>query len=149
MRDRETTPLAPVESDSVTKHAQLRSMLESEITAGTYAPGKFLPSEPELARRFAISRSTVRQALAALEQDGFVERLPGKGTVVRDREGAATTAQLAVFALVLPEIQSGYYPALVDSFASAASDLHYQIMVCTTGNEISRQGDIILQLLDK
>src|SRR6478735_5787679 len=136
MRDRETTPLAPDESDSVTKHAQLRSMLESKITAGTYAPGKFLPSEPELARRFAISRSTVRQALFALEQDGFVERLHGKGTVVREREAGMQTAQLAAFALVLPEIQSGHFPALVDAFTSAAGELHHQILICTTGNEI-------------
>jgi GntR family transcriptional regulator of arabinose operon len=124
-------------------------MLESEITSGAYPPGKFLPSEPELARRFAISRSTVRQALFALDQNGFVERLPGKGTVVRERGGGSQPAQLAAFALVLPEIQSGYYPALVDAFASAANELHYQILVCTTGNEISKQGDIILQLIDK
>jgi GntR family transcriptional regulator, arabinose operon transcriptional repressor len=124
-------------------------MLESEIIAGAYPPGKFLPSEPELARRFAISRSTVRQALFALEQGGFVERLPGKGTVVREREGSSLATQLAIFAIVLPEIQSGHYPALVDAFASAAREMHHQILVCTTGNEISRQGDIILQLLDK
>lgn len=149
MRDPAITPLISTESESGKKHAQLRTMLESEITSGTYAPGKFLPSEPELARRFAISRSTVRQALFALEQDGFVERLPGKGTVVREREGGTTAAQLAVFAIVLPEIQSGHYPALVEAFASAARDMHHQILVCTTGNEISRQGDIILQLMDK
>jgi GntR family transcriptional regulator of arabinose operon len=149
MRDPVITPLDSTEPDAGKKHAQLRSVLESEIADGSYAPGKFLPSEPELARRFAISRSTVRQALSALEQDGFVERLPGKGTVVREREGASSATQLAVFAIVLPEIQSGHYPALVDAFASAAAERHYQIIVCTTGNEISRQGDIILQLLDK
>jgi GntR family transcriptional regulator of arabinose operon len=143
------TKVRAADADAGKKHAQLRSTLESEIASGAYAPGKFLPSEPELARRFAISRSTVRQALFSLEQDGFVERLPGKGTVVKDRDVVREGAQLAAFAIVLPEIQSGHYPALVDGFASAASELHYQILVCTTGNEISRQGDIILQLMDK
>jgi GntR family transcriptional regulator, arabinose operon transcriptional repressor len=132
-----------------TKHAQLRLALESEIANGAYLPGHFLPSEPELARRFSLSRSTVRQALFSLEQDGVVERHPGKGTVVRDREAVKNQPHMAAFAIVLPEIQSGHYPALVDGFAAAASDLHYQILVCTTGNETSRQGDIILQLLDK
>lgn len=131
------------------KHVHLRSLLASEISSGAYPPGKFLPSEPELARRFALSRSTVRQALFSLEQDGLVERLPGKGTVVRDLEIGRATSQLAAFAIVLPEIQSGHYPALVDSFASAAGELHYQILVCATANEITRQGDILLQLLDK
>jgi GntR family transcriptional regulator, arabinose operon transcriptional repressor len=131
------------------KYAQLHSALASEIQSGGYSPGDFLPSEPQLAQRFAISRSTVRQALFFLEQDGLVERLPGKGTVVVDRDQNGPTAKLAAFAIVLPEIQTGFYPAFVDGFASAASDLHYQIMVCTTGNEVVRQGDIILQLLDK
>ncbi len=115
MRDPAISRLA-TSTDSGPKHTQLRTMLESEITSGAYSPGKFLPSEPELARRFAISRSTVRQALFALEQDGFVERLPGKGTVVREREGGNQPGQLAAFAIVLPEIQSGHYPALVDAF---------------------------------
>lgn len=131
------------------KHVQLRSTLATEISNGGYTAGQFLPSEPELARRFAISRSTVRQALFALEQDGFVERLPGKGTVVADRDQRSQNAKLAAFAIVLPEIQTGHYPGLVDGFASAASELHYQILVCTTGNQVSRQGDIILQLIDK
>jgi GntR family transcriptional regulator of arabinose operon len=131
------------------KHAQLRSTLASEISSGVYGPGMFLPSEPELARRFTVSRSTVRQALLALEQDGLVKRLPGKGTVVSDVEANRQNSQLAAFAIILPEIQSGHYPALVDAFAAAASEMHYQILVCTTGNEINRQGEIILQLLDK
>lgn len=135
--------------DRPKKHAQLRTTLATEISNGGYTPGQFLPSEPELARRFAISRSTVRQALFALEQDGIVERLPGKGTVVVDRDQGGHATKLAAFAIVLPEIQTGHYPALVDGFASASSDLHYQILVCTTGNQVSRQGDIILQLLDK
>lgn len=134
-------------ADGSRKHVRLRTELADQINQGAYRPGQFLPSEPELARRFELSRSTVRQALASLEGDGLVERLPGKGTVVTGASQSST--QLAAFALVLPEIQSGHYPALVDGFAAAASELHYQILVCTTGNDVRRQGDIILQLLDK
>lgn len=148
MRDLATDSTALV-TDGGKKHAQLRNELARGIASGEFAPGKFLPSEPELARQFAISRSTVRQALSSLEQDGLVERLPGKGALVREREGAPAVAQLSAFAIVLPEIQTGHYPALVDAFASSAGHRHYQILVCTTGNELSRQGDIILQLMDK
>lgn len=134
-------------ADGSRKHMRLRTELADQINQGAFRPGQFLPSEPELARRFALSRSTVRQALASLEGDGLVERLPGKGTVVTG--ATPQNAQLAAFALVLPEVQSGHYPALVEGFAAAASDLHYQILVCTTGNDVRRQGDIVLQLLDK
>ncbi len=46
------------------------------------APGSAVPTERELAERFATSRTTVRQAIAELVIDGRVERVQGSGTFV-------------------------------------------------------------------
>ena len=45
--------------------------------------GDPFPSEPRLAEEFGVSRMTVRAALAALERDGILERVPGRGSFVR------------------------------------------------------------------
>jgi GntR family transcriptional regulator len=67
---------------------QLAEALEQEITSGRWEPGARLPSEPELCARFGLSRTTVRQALARLEQRSLIERLKGQGTFVRrERSG--------------------------------------------------------------
>lgn len=47
--------------------------------------GEQLPTELEMASIYGVSRITVRQALAALAQDGYVERRQGTGTFVADR----------------------------------------------------------------
>lgn len=47
--------------------------------------GEQLPTELEMAAIYGISRITIRQALAALAQDGYVERRQGTGTFVADR----------------------------------------------------------------
>lgn len=47
-----------------------------------YRPGDRLPSEPELAASYGVSRATMREALQALENDGVVRRLQGVGTFV-------------------------------------------------------------------
>jgi GntR family transcriptional regulator len=47
------------------------------------ADGEPFPSEPRLAEEFGVSRMTVRQALAGLERDGLLERVPGRGSFVR------------------------------------------------------------------
>lgn len=48
----------------------------------TLAPGTRLPSEPELAGAMQVSRSTLRAAMASLQQDGLVVRRRGIGTFV-------------------------------------------------------------------
>lgn len=62
---------------------QLAEALEAEIRSGRWEPGTRLPSEPELCEHYGLSRTTVRQALARLEQRGLIERLKGQGTFVR------------------------------------------------------------------
>jgi GntR family transcriptional regulator len=51
------------------------------------SPGDRLPSEQELARRFAVSRNTVREALEELETLGLIRRRWGHGTFVAPNLG--------------------------------------------------------------
>jgi DNA-binding GntR family transcriptional regulator len=69
-------------------YAQIAEALRQRIAGGDLAPGSQLPSEAALCEEFAVVRNTVRRALAALEDDGLIETLPGKGRVVR---GASPT----------------------------------------------------------
>lgn len=67
---------------------RVRRRLLDQIDAGGYQPGERLAAERELAEELGVSRSTVRQALAALEEAGDVRRVPGRGggTFVRRRK---------------------------------------------------------------
>jgi GntR family transcriptional regulator len=61
---------------------QLAEVLEREIRNGRWDRGARLASEPELCEYYGLSRTTVRQALARLEQRGLIERRKGHGTFV-------------------------------------------------------------------
>ena len=61
---------------------EVRQQISAEITDGTYAPDEKLPSEPEFARRYGISRPTLREILSGLERDGLIRRVHGVGTFV-------------------------------------------------------------------
>jgi len=61
---------------------QLQEVLKEQIESGVWRAGEALPSEPELARRFGISRVVVRQALAILADDRQIVRVKGRGTFV-------------------------------------------------------------------
>ncbi|MGP0049404.1 MAG: GntR family transcriptional regulator [Solirubrobacteraceae bacterium] len=63
---------------------QLAELLEEEIVSGRWDSGARVPSESELGGRYGLSRTTIRQALARLEQEGLISREKGRGTFVSD-----------------------------------------------------------------
>jgi GntR family transcriptional regulator len=67
---------------------RVRDELVSRIADGSIAPGAKLPPEPELAEELGVSRSTLREALRSLEDDGFVTRTSGAGTYATRRPRA-------------------------------------------------------------
>ncbi len=71
-------------SSFVPLYYQLQEILKEHIESGTWRPGDTLPSEPELARRYGVSRVVVRQALAILQDDRQVIRVRGRGTFVAE-----------------------------------------------------------------
>jgi GntR family transcriptional regulator len=66
-------------------YQRLYRVLRDQILEGEYAPGERLPTERELCEQFGVSRITTRHALHLLEEQGLVERLPRRGTIVRRR----------------------------------------------------------------
>lgn len=63
------------------KYLHVRRILLDRIE-GTMRLGDRLPTEHALCAEFSVSRETIRTALAALEQDGIIERTPGRGTFI-------------------------------------------------------------------
>ena len=64
---------------------RLRDELLEEITSSQLQPGAKLPTEGELAKRFGVSRATVREAVRGLVEAGYVSRRRGSGSYVADR----------------------------------------------------------------
>ena len=130
------------------KHERLKDHLVSEMIAGRLKPGETLPSEHRLVATLGVARTTVRQAMASLENDGLVRRVQGKGTFVEDDAQRKLKRGQDIFALVVPATRGGFYPSLLHGFEAAAGDIRHQTTICTTDNDVAKQGDIILQLLD-
>lgn len=66
----------------MTLYDQIKDDLLSKIKDGTYPEGQTIPSEPELAEIYGVSRPTIRQALQILVSDGYLEKRRRRGTVV-------------------------------------------------------------------
>ncbi|MDC7288962.1 GntR family transcriptional regulator [Blautia schinkii] len=61
---------------------QLKELIMEEIKSGKYAVDSLIPTEKELSEQFDISRTTVRQAITELVQEGWLYRVKSKGTFI-------------------------------------------------------------------
>jgi len=75
--------LIMAEENKIPQHKKIYEILRKHILSGAYEEGSFLPSENELCAVHNITRPTVRQALEALVQDGYILKKQGKGSIVR------------------------------------------------------------------
>jgi GntR family transcriptional regulator of arabinose operon len=131
------------------KYQLIRDHLFAEITSGRLAPGDALPPEAKLAESLGLSRTTVRSALGELEEQGAIQRIQGRGTFVSSKQQNATRSQIAAFALIAPRLREGLYPSLIHGFEEASADREHQIIVSNSNNDSARQGDLILQMIDR
>jgi len=68
--------------DQIPLYYQLQQLLRKKILSGTFPIDTPLPTENELCKDYKVSRTTVRQAFAALKNEGLIFRIPGKGTYI-------------------------------------------------------------------
>lgn len=75
----------------------LAGRLAAAIRAGEFRPGDRLPTEKRLVEQYGVSRAVVREAIARLKADGFVDTRQGAGAFVTAKPG------LANFRIAQPE----------------------------------------------
>jgi len=85
-------PITAVENRRL--YRQIADQIAALIDGGEYAAGERLPPERDLARQLGVSRPSVREALIALEVEGYVEVRVGSGVYVMGPRPAARAAAL-------------------------------------------------------
>ena len=98
---------------------QLQQFLRGLIRAGELHDGEQLPREEEMARRFQVSRVTVRQALQVLAEDGLLVRQRGRGTRV-------TSAHIRAGAVPVPF--KAPLEDLIDNLDNLASNTQVRLL---------------------
>jgi len=96
--------MAPIRTQKL--HVVAANQILREIKAGTWKAGSRLPSERELSNIFAISRTSVRQALTTLEALGIVHPKRGAGCFVDAAADKLAGAEVADSLLLEGDPQS-------------------------------------------
>lgn len=117
------------------KYRQIFEKLQEDISSGHYKPGKRMPSEADLVRRFGASRMTVFRAMRELQSLGLVTRRVGSGTFVSSHGHSGSH----VFGLLIPELgQTEIFEAICKGMMEAQEAMHHSLL---WGNAVSQEED--------
>ncbi len=138
--------------------AHLKEMLEREIVSGKIRAGERL-EELDIANRFGVSRTPVREALMMLEAINLIERRPRKGAVVKgitlkrllqmlealaELEAVAGklaarrggTSEIAEIGAALQALEETEYRSNPDAYYTANIRFHRAIYTASANNEL-------------
>lgn len=107
-------------------HAHLSAAIRAQLMDGTLKPGETLPPERTLREQLDISRSTVRQAIKSLTNEGLLKSVMGAGTFVQEPQQAPPHNTL--IGIIVPEFNYFiYYPELASSLSYRLRQAGYQV----------------------
>src|ERR1700756_1140625 len=84
-------------------YEQIVQQVEDSISRGQLKPGDQLPAERDLAQRFGVSRTAVREAVKTLREKGLVEAYSGRGTFVTNGTSHAIRHSLDLMIRINPQ----------------------------------------------
>jgi GntR family transcriptional regulator len=108
------------------RYLQISSEIIERIRSGELEPGMRVPSENELIRRYHVSNTTARKALAHVEQLGFATRIKGRGTFVRQSDVVRSATKILSFSQNM--YQAGRVPSTKLLYAGVMSEKHSLVL---------------------
>lgn len=85
-------------SKNIALYQQVKDILIKRIQNRIWEPNTLIPTEQDLMKEFDVSRTTIRQAISMLVQDGLLEKRQGKGTIVKPQQLVGSLGRLKGFA---------------------------------------------------
>ncbi|MEG1602731.1 MAG: FadR/GntR family transcriptional regulator [Cloacibacillus sp.] len=100
--------------------SQISKLILAEIQSGQLSTGDKLPPETELAQKYGVSRTILREAIASLKNDDILESKQGRGIIVKNPRGRQAFRFSDVFEKVSMDEVNYFYEmrALLESEAA-------------------------------
>jgi DNA-binding GntR family transcriptional regulator len=112
----------PVATQPESLTQQVYENLKEEILRAERAPGEMV-AEPELAARYGVSKTPIREALRILLQDGWVTALPRKGYLIRPLALEDVREVFALRQMLEPELSAETARRRTDSQVQRLNEL--------------------------
>lgn len=128
------------------KYKELALLLKEELRRLRQQGETRLATEAELSQRYHMSRQTVRHALRLLEEEGLIQRRQGSGSYLCDTILPDSKHQIAGITTFLDDY---IFPSILHDAQGCFSLAGYSTLVYATENMVSREREILTDLLEQ
>jgi GntR family transcriptional regulator of arabinose operon len=152
-------------------YIQIQTYFKTLIGSGKLSENDKIPSEKELMEQFDVSRITVANALAEMAKEGWIYRIPGRGSFVnqgvqslidqqkleasRPEESLAVVSGTSFFSrrkmigFIIPSMEDFFAIRLVQGINKVLANSEYYPLILYTYNSIEREKEGIAELVQK
>lgn len=135
---------------SIPKYQVVRDALTDWIKSGELSLGDRLPTESDLAKRFEVSRQTVRQAVGELVQKGVLERIQGSGTYYKESSETNVAARnTRIVGVVTTYISDYIFPHIIRGIEGRLSEHNFSPLLYSTQNNHARERRALEDILER
>ncbi len=127
-------------------YQQIKEHFIDKIENEEIAVGELLPSENEIVKMFDVSRHTVRQAFALLENEGYIRREQGRGTICLGKKKVHGNRTIAV---VTTYISDYIFPHIINGIEEVLSSKGYNLSLASTNNDKERESKFLKKFIDQ
>jgi GntR family transcriptional regulator, arabinose operon transcriptional repressor len=131
-------------------YKQIQEKIKEQIRLGVLRPGDRVGSEKELSKLYRVSQITTKNALIGLAEEGWVERIQGKGTFVSLQwdHVRLPPAHPMIIGVIFPSMKTRIDQQLLNYIEKYAYEEGFQILLRITRESVERETEAIRQLLD-
>lgn len=129
------------------KYKKLASIIKSEINSGALSVGDKLEPEKLLMEKYGYSRQTIRNAIAVLEQDGYVRSIQGSGTFIVPRFAPPIRGGYNI-GVIYTHISEYISPSIIRSIESVLTKNSASFILKATNNQIDLERQILQSFIE-
>ncbi|OXM85781.1 GntR family transcriptional regulator [Paenibacillus rigui] len=137
-------------------YKQIQEHIKEKIQSGELRPKDRVPSEQEIMEEYKVSKITVKNALTALADEGYVIRVQGKGTFVteqpfhanRMKQLAPSKSPANLIGFIIPTLKTGVIQKLVDHVEYYLTQAGFQMVFRITRESSAEESRAIKDLME-
>lgn len=128
------------------KYCEIAQRIKEKIQAGTFVSGDKIDSEHHMAKKYSVSRQTVRHAISVLEQEGWLVRRQGSGTFVA-KPIVQKERYTKTIGVILTDLENYIFPTIIAEMEQVFTRNGYTLLLSMTRDQLEDEQRCLQHML--